>query len=97
MRKITKDAIEAFLNGDSFSRSNTKVEIELDKEVVLSLFTHPIATKLPNGEILVTNAGYPTVTTKERLNGIPGVSIQQRKGQWFLNGSPWDGAWIHVR
>jgi hypothetical protein len=36
------------------------------------------------------------VTTKERLNGLTGISIQQVRGNWFLNGRAWDGEWINV-
>ena len=37
-----------------------------------------------------------SVTTKERLNGLPNVSIYQRNFQWFLNGKAWDGSRIKV-
>lgn len=41
-------------------------------------------------------AGYATVTTKERLNALEGVGIQQKKGKWYLNGVEWNGEWIKV-
>lgn len=44
-----------------------------------------------NGEIAITNAGWNTDTTKERLNGIPGVSITQKNWKWYLNGEEWGG------
>ena len=43
--------------------------------------------------IYVTNAGWFSNTTKERLNGIPGVRVYQKKGKWYLNDKEWDGAW----
>ena len=40
--------------------------------------------------------GYKTNTTKERLNGIPGVCIQQKKGVWYLNGKEMLDGWNKV-
>jgi len=45
---------------------------------------------------MITNAGWQSNTTKERLNGLSGVSIYQKNFQWFLNGKPWNGDWITV-
>ena len=39
-----------------------------------------------SGKIEISMAGYPTTTTRERLNGIPGVSLTQKKGIQYLNG-----------
>ena len=52
-----------------------------------------------NGEyqatITITSAGWKTVTTKERLNGllhhIKAGRIQQRNFEWYLNDEYWDG------
>ena len=52
-----------------------------------------------NGEyqtsITITSAGWKTVTTKERLNGLlhhlNAGSIQQRDFEWYLNDEYWDG------
>lgn len=35
--------------------------------------------------------GWATPPTKERLNALDGVSIQQKKGKWYLNGVEWSG------
>lgn len=104
-RKITTDACNAFMSAKPFSRDNIMVSIEVERDeenkccevVTLRLHGSKIAKRaVGSNEILVTNAGYFTNTTKERLNGIPGVSVNQRKGQWFLNGKEWDGSWTHV-
>ena len=47
--------------------------------------------------IYVTNAGWFSHTTKERLNGIPGVSVYQNKGKWYLNDNEWDGTWTQIK
>jgi len=49
------------------------------------------------GDIRITNAGWKSNVTKDRLNALPnGVSINQVRGEWFLNGNPWDGSWIKI-
>jgi len=49
-----------------------------------------------NGDLWINDAGWQTVTTKERLNGFPTVNIQQKDFEWFLNGERWDGSKIRV-
>ena len=45
---------------------------------------------------MIDSCGYMTHTTKERLNGIPGIQVVQRKGVWYLNGIEWDGSRVAV-
>lgn len=95
-RKITTDAINAFMSARTFNRDNTSVQI-FDGCVCLYLHDNLIATRaVGSNSMQVTNADYFTRTTKERLNGLPGVSVCQRKGVWFLNGEEWDGSWTTV-
>lgn len=96
-RKVTEDASHAFMVARcNFSSGNTKVVIENDI-VIMRLHGHEIARReVGSNTIQITNAGYFTNTTKERLNGIPGVSVVQKKGLWFLNGQEWDGSWIKI-
>ena len=97
MRKITEESVQAFMNAEVFNKSNTKVRV-LPNVTVLSLFGNDIAWKYndPNQTISISDAGWKSDTTKERLNGIPGVSIQQKKGEWYLNGKEWDGKIIDL-
>lgn len=97
MRKITHDAVTAFKNGYKFKSGNTEVNSH-------GYFLHgnKIAeyTSLfidSNKDINITNAGWFTTTTKERLNGLPNVHIVQKKGVWYLNGVEWSGAWVTVK
>lgn len=62
-----------------------------------TLFLHgnAIARHTPEG-VEVTTAGWNSNTTKERLNGIPGVHIQQKNFALFLNGNEWDGSWTLI-
>jgi hypothetical protein len=48
------------------------------------------------GGLWITNAGWQSTTTKERLNGLSGVRINQVRGQWYLNGNAWNGEWVNV-
>lgn len=101
MRKITRDAINAFISGQKFSRDNTTVKVEPVSFSLVHLFLHGnlIAKRyLKEGEnvLMISNAGWFSNTTKERLNGIPGVSISQRKGVWYLNNKEWNGCWITI-
>jgi hypothetical protein len=89
MRNLTIKAIQNFLDEKSFKESNTQVRVE-SNQVVLSLFDNDIAFKTKDG-IKITNAGYKTVTTKERLNGIPSVNVKQKNGIWYLNDKQWNG------
>lgn len=42
-------------------------------------------------QLWITSAGWPTNTTKERLNALNGVNIYQKDFQWYLNGEAWNG------
>lgn len=104
MRKITKAAVAAFMAGQEFSRDNTAVEVRPFKDetrisAILKLHGNVIARRHvgDNTRVWVCSAGWETRTTKERLNGLPGVSISQKAGVWYLNGEKWDGMWTEVR
>lgn len=99
MRKITRDACHAFNNFTPFKRDNTEVRVDFDhtgtvRAAVLLLHGNEIARRHWDGPLYITDAGWQTPTTKERLNGISSrVRVSQRKGQWYLNDVPWDGDW----
>lgn len=88
MRKITKKAVDAFMNCWDFSLSNTKVVTDSLGNSKLFLHGNEIAFITPMGKIDITLAGWNTRVTRERLNGIPGVSISTHKGLPYLNGNP---------
>lgn len=90
MRQITIDVCGAFENRTKRTKSNTHTDGK-----TLFLYGNAIAEWRDDG-LYITNAGWPTNTTKERLNGLRGVSINQSKGEWYLNGHKWDGAWVKV-
>ena len=96
MRKITEQAIASFMGGKDFKLANTEVEV-IGYEVKLWLHGHAIAQWTTNtGDLFVTRAGWPTATTRERLNGIQGVKVTQRAGEQYLNGKKWNGEWTNL-
>ena len=97
MRQITKQSIAAFLNGEKFSKQNMLVEV-LPNVTILKLHGNAIAYLYndPQKTLSITNAGWQSNTTKERLNALPNVHIQQKNYVWYLNGKEWDGNLIDI-
>lgn len=89
MRKITRDIIRAFESRTELRIGNSRTDGKS-----LWLFGNKIAEHRSDG-LWITNAGWNSVTTKERLNGL-GVRIQQVRGDWVLNGRAWEGGWVNV-
>ena len=84
-RKVTSSIVDAFLSGRSLKVGNTETDGSS-----IRLHGNLIAIR-ENGKLYVSNAGWFSNTTKDRLNGIPGVYINQVKGEWYLNGKRWTG------
>lgn len=95
MRKITQEACNAFENAQSYKKSNTKVVAFDDVNVEMTLHGNLIAYSCPKG-IFISNGGWSSNTTKERLNGLTGVHIQQKDFVWYLNGEAWNGDWVRI-
>ena len=88
MRKVTEQVVGAFERRQSRKVSNTETD-----GTSLWLHNNKIA-QWKDGGIWISNAGWSSKTTKERLNGITGVNITQKKGEWYLNGHHWGGEWV---
>jgi len=100
MRKITKEAVAAFLAGEEYSKDNTCVFYDAGQgAMILSLYSHHIAKRSNKGKLWVCTCGWATKTTMERLNGIPGVSVCQMKFKLYLNGKIWENHsdWTEVK
>lgn len=91
MRKITQNAVRAFMHRKPFKQSNTEVVV-YPEDTRMYLYHNLIAVIDLMGNIKVTTARHFTNTTKERLNGIPTVTVNQKGSEWFLNGEKWDGS-----
>jgi hypothetical protein len=96
MRKISKNAYNAFSNNRNFKKANTQVLVE-NGRTIMYLFGNTIAKK-ENGEIFISDGGYgPSVTTRDRLNVFPGVHLRINQGSFILNEKmEWDGKWTNI-
>jgi len=93
MRQITEKSVKNFLNEDNFNKNNTQV---LKNEDTTGFYLHGNLIALNRkGKIIITNAGWFSNTTKERLNGILQNlgfdKIYQKNFEWFLAGQKWNG------
>ena len=91
MRKISKLAARAFIEGREFRRDNTEVvvcEVIHCKRKELRLHGNVIArqTSAARGyqPLKITLAGWPTPTTRERLNTLL-TEMGKREGVWQHN------------
>ena len=90
MRKITIESVEAFTSCGNLYKDNTEVKTYSDTIAKMFLFWNHIAELYNNQKILyISNCGYYTNTTKERLNWILDHyklgSIKQKAWVWYLN------------
>lgn len=90
MRKITDKIVGAFNSKRKKGLGNT-----VSTGDALYLHGNKIA-EYRGTELWISNGGWSSNTTKERLNGIPGVSISQMNFCWYLNGQPWSGEWTKI-
>ena len=109
MRQITEQAVRAFMAGRKFNSGNTSVNIESDlpgrEVVVMRLHDNLIAKRVPStGYVACTLANWPTLTTRERLNGICAairptkIGFYQYKGDQYYVGTEINAdQWVTVR
>lgn len=95
MRKATSIIGNAFNANGKTTQGNTTVTTNNGRTEMI-LHGSLIAYK-ENGKLYITNCGYATNVTKDRLNSIDGVSIHQSNFNWFLNGKEWNGKLIEVK
>jgi hypothetical protein len=98
MRQITRDSVDAFMSSRKFRKQNMEVKV-LPNVTILLLHGNEIAYRYNDvyRTLSITDCGWQSVTTKERLNGIPNVQIQQKNFEWFLNGKEWNGNLIDIK
>ena len=94
-RKITIESVDKFLSKETFRKSNMSVD-EVNGVYRLKLHGNTIATIDQFNMLSISNAGWQSNTTKERLNGLPHVHVKQKNWQWYLNGVEWNGEWTRV-
>lgn len=101
MRKVTIKAAQALKNMEKMTSGNTRVAIEsrafgdTTKRVAV-MYLHNNQIAIFDGELLtLSDAGWQTVTTKERLNGTLdafGITggITQKDYVWYFVASHWE-------
>jgi hypothetical protein len=94
-RKITQESVQAFYNRAKFNKSNMSVEKTDEGFTLLKLHGNTIAGMDRMG-VWITDAGWATRTTFERLNGLDNVRVNTKKGQTYLNGEEWDGKKVYI-
>lgn len=92
MRKITKEITYAFSNKIPKTIGNSSTDGK-----TLFLHGNAIARHNKAGDLEISNGGWSSNTTKERLNGLIGVYVNQKNLQWYLNGKKWNGNWVVVK
>jgi len=90
MKQVSINVASAFMQGRAKKVSNTQTDGKS-----LWLFGNKIAEHREDG-LYITNCGWKTKTTKERLNAIDGVRIHQKNYVWYLNEEEWNGEWKRV-
>lgn len=97
MRKITSKSANVFLARGNMSKQNMIIEtIQEPHTTTTKMYLHGneiarIEGRHENAKMYICDGGYQSNTTKERLNGLPGVRVNQKDWQWYLNGEKWDG------
>jgi hypothetical protein len=91
MRKVTKMVSSAFLNGRSAKMGNTETD-----GTAMYLHGNKIAWWDEAGDLWIITCGWGTVTTRDRLNALWGVSVTQKNWALYLNGEEWDGKPIKI-
>lgn len=92
-----REAARYLMNKKKVTISNTQVVVDEKGNASMYLFGNKIAVFSADGILYISNAGWFSKTTKERLTDIPGVRISQRNWQWYLFGELWDGRWIGLK
>ena len=93
MRKVTEKMCEAFYNGRKSKITNTYCDGN-----AIYLHGYMIIERREDG-VYITNAGWNTRTTNDRLNGlcrVYNVNVYHKNGQLMLNDNEWDGKWIKI-
>lgn len=101
MRKISREAYEAFMAGKTFNKSNTRVITEVLEPLGtlvrtrMYLFNNEIARK-EGDNVFISDGEYrASATTRDRLSAFVDISIY--KGNFIINNRiKWNGEWTNI-
>ena len=91
MKAISKKTAYALLNYNRTKSANTIVWQDSEGSH-MSLFGNKIAWVTLDGSLWVTDCGWVTPTTRDRLSAVLGLPLSIKKRSWILDGQPWDGS-----
>lgn len=101
MRVVTRKITEAWRKGERLKVSNTRTD-----GFNIWLHGNCIARTTQDGQVQISTAGWNTLTTRERLNGIlhavglPYTGVFNKRGDLYFgthdSHTPWDGEWMTV-
>lgn len=95
MSKISDLAARFLYAPYTLKRSNTVVTQDRHGKWCIYLHGNKIAFR-NEGKLYISDGGWETLTTKSRLNALPGVIVHTHRKQLFLNGKEWSGNWAMV-
>ena len=97
MRQITRKIVEKFNKNENFKLNNTRIEHQtiFTKPTTIMYLHNNLIAQRQNNELRITNSGWFSNTTKERLNGLLDSigfdKIYQKNFEWFLADKKWNG------
>jgi hypothetical protein len=91
MKAISTKSAYALLNYSKVKSANTIVWQDSEGSH-MSLFGNKIAWVTLDGSLWVTDCGWVTPTTRDRLSAVLGLPLSIKKRSWILDGQPWDGS-----
>jgi hypothetical protein len=79
MRKVTQQIRDAWLAGKARTIGNTRTD-----GASVWLHDNEIIRRGKDGEVCFTNAGWPSMTTHERLSGILGIGFHRKDWETYM-------------
>lgn len=91
MKAISMKTAYALLNYNR-TKSNNTIVWQDSEGSHMSLFGNKIAWVNLAGELWITDCGWKSKTTRDRLCAVLGLPLSIKKGSCVLDGQPWDGS-----
>ncbi len=90
MRQVTERIAAAFASHETLRVGNTRTDGEH-----VWLHGNMIVKRAEDGQVLVSNAGWYSNTTRERLSAF--CNVYQKNFRWFIAGQEYEGGWVAAR
>lgn len=90
MSKISEKLARALMNKEEMKSGSSEVWAWSDDDIAYMVLYGTKIAMLEGDTLFVRTGGQDTKTTKDRLNALPGVQINTKKGDLYLNGKLWE-------